>query len=363
MEKDKKITAATAFADVPTCFLVAGQPNYCPVNYDGTFHGLVQARFALGNSYNIPAVKVLALNGVENFVNFATQMGITTWPDSSNFGLSLTLGGGEVRPYDMAVAFGTLANQGVEQPLMAVTKVMDWKGNTLETNDPEKIQLTGQRVVTSDVTFIVSHILYDNNARSAAFGSSSFLNVKNHPEVSVKTGTTNDRRDNWTIGYTPDAVVVTWVGNNDNTPMSGAVSGISGASPIWNKVMKAVLDKAEVGAYDPKEKGHAWPTQPDNVVGATICADTGGLPGADPTNPGCPTRFEYFLEGTVPSTNLITNQDVQLFNDTTQLAGSSADPTQIHTENRPTYTDPDGALYCMNCPIASASATIRYPLQ
>jgi len=135
--------------------------------------------------------------------------------------------------------------------------------------------------------------------------------------------------------------------------MSGAVSGVSGASPIWNKIIKAVL-----GSTAP-----AWPKQPDGVVGATICADTGGLPPSqDPGNPGCPTRFEYFLDGTVPSTSFIVNQDIQIYNDTGQMAGADADPVQIHTENRPTYTDPDGTLYCMNCPIASSSSTIRYPL-
>lgn len=360
--KDKKMTAATAIADVPTCFIVAGQPQYCPVNYDNTFHGLTEARFALGNSYNIPAVRVLALNGVENFIDFATQMGITTFTDPSKYGLSITLGGGEVRPYDMAVAYGVLANQGIKEQLIAITKVIDWKDNILEENNPAEMALTGQRVLEPDATFIISHILYDNNARSSAFGASSFLNVSGHPEVSVKTGTTNDRRDNWTVGYTPDAVVVTWVGNNDNTPMSGAVSGVSGASPIWNKIMKLVLDKAEKGAYDPKEKGHAWPSQPDSVVGATICADTGGPPSADPSNPGCPTRFEYFLTGTVPTSSMVVNQDILLFNDTGQLAGPTADPTQIHTENRPVYTDPNGTLYCLNCPVASSSATVRYPL-
>jgi penicillin-binding protein 1C len=361
--KDKKITPATALADVPTCFNVVGQPSYCPVNYDGTFHGLIEARFALGNSYNIPAVKVLALNGVENFVNFAKQMGLTTVTNPKDYGLSATLGGLSVRPYDMAVAFGVFANQGIEQPLIAITKVMDWKGNTLEQYDITKNTLTGTRVLDPAVTFLISHILLDNNARSAAFGSSSYLNVSGHSEVSVKTGTTNDRRDNWTIGYTADAVVVTWVGNNDNTPMSGAVSGISGASPIWNKIMKAVLDKAEKGAYDPNEKGHAWPKQPDGVVGATICSDTGGAPPSqDPGNPGCPTRFEYFLGGTVPTTANIVNQDIQINNATGQLAGSTDPPDQVHTENHPTYTDPDGTIYCLNCPIASESATINYPL-
>ncbi len=361
--RDQKITLATAFADVPTCFLVVGQPNYCPVNYDGTFHGLVQARFALGNSYNIPAVKVLALNGLDNFINFATTLGITTFTDPSQYGLSLTLGGGEVRPYDMAEAYGTLANGGVKQPLMAITKVTDWKGNVLEEHDPQKQKLTGSRVLDSGVAFLISHTLLDNNARSAAFGTSSYLVVNGHPEVSVKTGTTNDRRDNWTIGYSPDALAVVWVGNNDNAPMSGAVSGVSGASPIWNKIIKATLDKAEKGAFDLAQKGHAWPSQPDNVMGATICADTGGLPGSDPANPGCPTRFEYFLKGTVPTGSLLFNQDVLLNNTTGQMANQNDPPDQVHPENKTLYSDPDGALYCMNCAIASQSATIKYPLQ
>jgi penicillin-binding protein 1C len=362
--KDKKITPATAIADVPTCFNVVGQETYCPVNYDGTFHGLVEARFALGNSYNIPAVKILALNGLENFIAFIKQMGLTTITDPKDYGLSATLGGLLVRPYDMAQAFGVFANQGISQPLTAITKVTDWKGNVLEETDPTKNNLTGTRILEPTVTFLISHILLDNNARSSAFGPSSYLNVSGHPEVSVKTGTTNDRRDNWTIGYTANAVVVTWVGNNDNTSMSGAVSGVSGASPIWNKIMKLVLDKAEKGAYDTNEKGHSWPKQPDGVVGATICSDTGGAPPSqDPANPGCPTRFEYFLSGTVPGTANVVNQDVFINNATGQMAAQGDPPDQIHPENKPIYTDPDGTLYCLTCPISSASATIRYPLR
>ena len=126
--------------------------------------------------------------------------------------------------------------------------------------------------------------------------------------------------------------------------------------------MKAVLDKAEKGAYDPNEKGHTWPKQPDGVVGATVCSDTGAAPSADPANPGCPTRFEYFLAGTVPAQSNMLNQDIQINNFTGQLAGPTDPPDQVHTENNPTYTDPDGTLYCLNCPIASASATIKYPL-
>ena len=360
--KDQKITPATAFIDTSTCFKVAGQPSYCPVNYDGTYHGLVQTRFALGNSYNIPAVKILALNGLENFIDFAKQMGLTTLTEPKDYGLSATLGGILVRPYDMAVAFGVLANQGVEQPLVAITKVTDWKGNVLEEYNPNENILTGNRILDPAVTFLISHMLYDNNARVAAFGTSSFLNVSGHPEVSVKTGTTNDRRDNWTIGYTSQAVVVTWVGNNDNSSMGGAVSGVSGASPIWNKIMKTVLAKAEAGAYSKDEKGHSWPKQPDGVVGSTICADTGGAPPSqDPGNPGCPTRFEYFLSGTVPAISNIVNQDILINNATGGMASPTDPPDQVHTENKSIYTDPDGTIFCLNCPIASSSATINYP--
>jgi penicillin-binding protein 1C len=361
--RDKKITAATVLADIPSCFLVAGQEPYCPTDYDGTFHGLVQTRFALGNSYNIPAVRVLALNGVDGFIDFAKQMGISTFTDPKNYGLSLTLGGGDVKPYDMAEAFGVFANAGIRQPLISILKVTDWKGKVLEETKAEDIELNGERVLTPDVTYIISHILLDNNARIAAFGEHSFLNVSGHPEVSVKTGTTNDRRDNWTDGYTPDAVVITWVGNNDNTPMSGAVSGVSGASPIWNKLMKYVLDKAEKGEYNPEDSGHAWPQQPGDVVGATICSTTGTLPEGPQDNPGCPTRFEYFLEGTVPQAAPIAGVDIQIDKRTGQQAAPDTPPEFIETQNHPIFTDPLGTTYCMNCPIASTSATIRYPLR
>lgn len=355
--KDKKITLATTFADTPTCFAVAGQSLYCPKNYDGTFHGLVQTRFALGNSFNVPAVKILALNGIPDFVEFARSLGLTTYTDPDKYGLSLTLGGGEVRPYDMAEAFGVFANDGVRQPLIAVTKIEDWKGKVLEEIKITDKKLSGEKVLDLGTTFLVSHMLHDNNARSQAFGASSFLNVKGHPEVSVKTGTTNDRKDNWTIGYTKQVVAVVWVGNNDNTPMSGAVSGVSGASPIWNKVIKFALDKSEKGNYDKDDDGHSWPLQPEEVVGASICADTGDV------RPDCQTRFEYFLKGTIPTTSMVINQDVQIDKTTQQLAGKDTAPENIESQNKPIFTDPTGGIYCMTCPISSQSATIRYPLK
>jgi membrane carboxypeptidase/penicillin-binding protein PbpC len=342
--KDGKITLATAIADVSTCFSVLGQPSYCPVNYDGLFHGLVQVRFALGNSFNIPAVKVLTLNGLVHFVEFAQQMGLTTLTDPDNYGLSLTLGGGEVKPYDMATAFGVFANSGIKQPLVAITKVEDWQGKVLEETKINDLELTGERVLSPEVTFLISHTLLDNNARSAAFGESSFLNVRGHPEVSVKTGTTNDRKDNWTIGYTAQIAVVTWVGNNNNKPMSGAVSGVSGASPIWNKVVKYALDKSEKGEYNSADDGHSWPLQPEGVVGRTICAVTGLLPTGPEGSPGCPTRFEYFIKEFTPQTSEGERFDIQIDKTTGALVGKDTLPENIETQNHPIYRDPLGTI-------------------
>lgn len=353
--KDNKITASTPLADVPTCFSVAGQEIYCPQNYDGQFHGLTQTRFALGNSYNVPAVRVLALNGMENFVSFAFDMGISTFTDPKNYGLSLTLGGGEVLPADMAVAYGVFANEGIKVPLHGITKVEDWNGKVLY----EYQEVDDGRILDPSVTFIMSQMLLDNNARIPAFGDRSLLNVSGHPEVSVKTGTTNDRRDNWTIGYTADAVVVSWVGNNDNSPMKGAVSGVSGASPIWNKIMKFTLDKAEKGAYTSSDKGHKWPKQPGDVTGANICATSGGLPEGEAAS--CPMRFEYFVDGTVPKIP-VYRQDIPVDRTTQAPAGSKTPPENIEMRGSTVLTDPLGTILCLTCAIPTDHVTIRYPL-
>jgi penicillin-binding protein 1C len=340
-----KITLATVINDVPTCFSVTGQKLYCPVNYDGQFHGPVQARFALGNSYNLPAVKVLALNGVEEFVNFANKMGLSTLEDPSRYGLSLTLGGGEVRMVDMAVAFGTLANLGVKQPLVSITKVEDYRGKVYE----EWQSVEGERIIPMEVAYLVSHILLDNNARSAAFGSSSYLVVKNHPEVSVKTGTTNDKRDNWTIGYNPEFLVATWVGNNDNTPMAAVASGITGASPIWNEIITSVL----------KEEKQVWQLKPDGIYGTQVCAISGFSPtqeGEEGTPPpeasgegGCQTRFEYFLEGTGPGGTQSEKQFVEIDKTTGQLATDKTPPENKELQEKQILTDLWGTKYCLDC--------------
>ncbi len=358
--EEGKITPATAFADIPTCFNVVGQQTYCPVNYDGNFHGAIQTRFALGNSYNIPAVRIIALNGLPNFVEFANKMGLSTITDPDRYGLSLTLGGGEVKMVDMAVAFGALANMGIKQELVSILKVQDYKGQTLE---EVKIK-EGDRVLSTGTSYITSHILLDNNARANAFGTSSFLNVSGHTEVSVKTGTTNDRRDNWTLGYTPEVFVGVWVGNNDNTPMASVASGVTGASPIWNRVIKRSLDMIEDGqlsghGQDREVHEHVWQPKPSDAVGTNICAITGTLPpSGDETNPGCPTRFEFFLEEFPPPPAYPLTREVSIFNDTGMLANTEALPEQIHTEAKEILEDPLGSLVCLNCPLQDWSTTV-----
>ncbi len=345
--ENNTLTAASVLLDTPTCFGVAGQRSYCPENYDRTFHGAVQIRFALGNSYNIPAVKTLALNGLENFINKAREFGITTFIDPKNYGLSLTLGGGEVRMIDMAQAFAAFANTGYKVDLHPILKVEDAKGKILEeysipASPEDACPDTCPQVISPETAYIISHILLDNNARSAAFGPSSFLNVSGHPEVSVKTGTTNDKRDNWTIGYNPDRVVAVWVGNNDNTPLGAVASGITGASPIWNRIMRqSLLDL----------KPH-WPIQPENVVGRTVCSVSGLLP-PDPANPAsCFNglfRYEYFKKDNQPTDTENLRRDIPIDKTTGIPSTPQTPPENVEMQNHAVVFDVFGKMFCLDC--------------
>lgn len=347
----KKLTPASLLLDIPTCFKVGGQKPYCPRNYDGQFHGPVQTRFFLGNSYNIPEIKTISLNTVQSFVATASAMGITSWKDSSNYGLSLTLGGGEVTMYDMTQAFGTLANQGVKVPLQSILKVEDFQGNVLEEFNPQDpiealarmtknqdIEHSGEmkRVLNREPSYLVSHILLDNSARVGAFGQSSKLNIPNQV-VSVKTGTTNDLRDNWTIGYTPEFLTAVWVGNNDASPMNPyLVSGVTGAAPIWNAIMSKVL------------KGHKpiWPDKPEDVIDKEICALSGLLP--NPESP-CQTRIEYFWKGTEP-TELDTPPRDTWIVPTKGLPPVEGDPMDnLLLQKHQLVSDPFTKDYCVDC--------------
>jgi len=303
---EEGIPASTVIMDTPTEFPGGGgQPPYKPVNYDGKFHGPAQLRYALANSYNIPAVKLLAMVGVKSMLTKAFDMGLTTLePTNENmkrFGLSVTLGGGEVKLIDMTTAFGVFANGGRRQEPISILKIEDKKGKTIKDNKPKD----GPKVLSEETSFIISHILLDNAARSLAFGTNSSL-VVSGKTVSVKTGTTDDKRDNWTVGFTPSVVVGVWVGNNDNSAMNPKISsGLTGASPIWNKIMSYAL----------KGKKSEDPKVPSNVTTQVIDAIGGGKPCRD-----FPTRAEYFVKGTEPTEECLKFRKVKVSKSTGKLA-------------------------------------------
>ncbi|MCR4324651.1 MAG: penicillin-binding protein 1C [Candidatus Curtissbacteria bacterium] len=328
------ITPATVIMDVPTTFSGGPQP-YRPVNYDGKFHGPVQVRFALANSYNIPAVKVLGLVGVGEMIKMAREMGITTFEDESRYGLSLTLGGGEVKMTEMATAFGVFANEGVRVDLVPVLKVEDSNGRVLEEFKPK----AGRRVLSPEIAFLISSILSDNGARSAAFGANSMLNIRGKT-VAVKTGTTDDKRDNWTIGYNPSFLVVTWVGNNDNSPMHPSLSsGVTGAAPIWNGIMTALLNDKVNEAFK----------VPSGVVGKEICTLTGGT-----KNEGCNNRFEYFLAGTEPTKDTFARSKVWIDKETGKVVQSGS--PNAEEKDEVIISDPYSKQdFCASCPRPEAS--------
>lgn len=289
---EKGYTPATMIMDVKTEF-PSGDPKnpvYAPVNYDGKYNGPMQLRFALGNSINVPAVKMLAKVGIKDVMQNAFDMGIENWEPTQknieNVGLSLVLGGREATLLQEVTAFSVLANGGVKQDPVAILKVVDPKGNTIFENKKR----SGNRVLPANVVYLVSHILLDNVARTLVFGPNSYLNIPGKT-VSAKTGTTDDKRDNWTLGYTPSYSVGVWVGNNDNSPMNQAIaSGATGASPIWYRIMNFIL----------KGKPDESPVKPDDVIALQVDAIGGGLP-VD----GHPTRSEYFIKGTEPTNTTI----------------------------------------------------------
>ncbi|MDD5416215.1 MAG: PBP1A family penicillin-binding protein [Candidatus Daviesbacteria bacterium] len=249
----KVITYATAFKkgfspgntilDAPVTFK-DGPRSYSPINYDNAFHGPVSIRTAIGSSYNVPAVKMLSTVGVDEMIKTAKDLGITTFNDPARFGLSLTLGGGEIKMIDMMSVYDSLANLGIRKSPTPFLKVTDSSGNVLE-----EYNNSGKRVLQSEIAYLLTDILKDNKARTPAFGPSSLLQIPGF-EVAVKTGTSDNKRDNWTFGYTPKFVVGVWVGNPDNSPMNPALtSGITGAAPIWNKIMHTLLDETQPLAF------------------------------------------------------------------------------------------------------------------
>jgi len=295
---EKGWTPATLIWDVPSEFPPSGDPNdpsekYVPVNYDGKFHGPVTVRTALANSFNIPAVKALQFVGIydnpntsekEGFIEFAKRMGITTL-NRSDYGLALTLGGGEVTLLEMTSAFSTYANNGVHFQPYAITKITDYAGNVVY-QAPEKP--AGTQLIRDDHAYLITSILSDNDARTPMFGANSVLKLPF--DAAVKTGTTNDYRDNWTIGYTPDLAVGVWVGNADNSAMEGT-TGLTGAAPIWSTFMQTAVP------YLTNNSPRAF-TRPTDVTDYVICA----LSGTQPSSHCQQQRTEIFAKDQPPLT-------------------------------------------------------------
>ncbi|MCX6807690.1 MAG: penicillin-binding protein [Patescibacteria group bacterium] len=240
----KGYSPATVVYDVKTNFAV-GAAKYEPKNYDGLFRGPVSLRNALAQSLNIPAVKVLFLAGIPDTITFASKMGLTTLVNADRYGLSLVLGGGEVRLLDMVEAYATFASSGIHRELQFINLVQDNQGSVLMES---KENLKGDRVLSDGVSYLVTSILSDNVARTPAFGASSFLQLKDRP-AAVKTGTTNEARDGWVLGYTPSLVTGVWTGNNDNHPMKNGASAYLAAAPIWNVFMNKSLAEAPVEKF------------------------------------------------------------------------------------------------------------------
>jgi 1A family penicillin-binding protein len=297
--RDKPWTAATMILDVHTSFVTHDGLSYAPVNYDRHEHGPVLAREALASSYNIPAVIALQEVGMPSALRLASEMGINTLTDWGRYDLALTLGGGEVRLLELTAAYAAFANGGQSVQPVAVLDVRDAEGNVIYTWH----QPPGEQVLDERVAWLISDILSDNDARRPGMGANSVLQIGR--PAAVKTGTTTDFRDNWTVGYTPDLVVGVWVGNADNSPMVN-VSGVSGAGPLWHDFMRWVHKGQPERDF----------VRPDGLARMEVCALSGQLP----TEACAYQRLEWFIEGTEPSEPDTLHHRVTLDGDTGLLA-------------------------------------------
>jgi 1A family penicillin-binding protein len=292
----KPVTYATAFAkgyspatmvmDTLTEFPSGDSDKpYVPENYDGKEHGPVSMRESLGSSLNIPAVKTLAMIGLKDMLDTAYKLGFSTLePTKENmarFGLSVTLGGGEVKLLDLASGYSSFSNGGYKVEPISILKVTDQNGKVLF----EHKNTAGKKIIDEKVAYLINTVLSDNNARLLTFGQNSLLNF-NGRSIAVKTGTTNDRRDNWAIGWTKDTIVGVWVGNNDNSAMKQVASGVSGASPIWRRIMLDAISKR--------------PDKPFDVPSGVEEVEVDKISGYR-AHDGFASKKDWFISGTVPS--------------------------------------------------------------
>ncbi len=273
--QNRQMTGATIFSDTAQNF-----SGYQPKDYDLKYRGDVTLRRALSNSLNIPAVEAMQKVGINNVIQNAKAAGLTTLDKTADeYGLPLALGSGQAKLIEMTSAYGAFANEGNHAQTQLVLNIVN--------KDKQKIyeeKVASSSVWSSGTAYIISNILSDNSARSEVFGSS--LTVSGNRPVAVKTGTTEDYRDAWTIGYTPSLAIGVWIGNNDNSQMS-AVAGSSGSGPIWINLMRQLLTNKAVEKFN----------QPSTVVSHDVCKNNGALAQTSGSN----TYSEVFLSGTLPT--------------------------------------------------------------
>ena len=243
----KGYTPETVLYDVVTNFSTDPAKPYEPHNYDSKEHGPVTMRQALAGSLNIPAVKTIYLTGIDNVISLAQNLGYSTLKEKGRFGLSLVLGGGEVKLLEHTNAFSAFAREGVKRPPAFILKIEDQDGKILE-----EFKDQAEKILSSNVARLINNILSDNSARSYVFGASNFLTLGSRP-VAAKTGTTNDYHDAWTIGYTPSIVTGVWVGNNNNKEMKRGADGSVVAAPIWHNYMDRVLGNTPIEYFNAPE--------------------------------------------------------------------------------------------------------------
>ncbi len=305
----KGFSPSSMITDVSTVFTPHENAKaYEPKNYDGKFRGPVSLRNSLGSSLNIPAVKSLATVGIDNFLSLAYDMGfVTLEPTKENmqrFGLAVTLGGAEVHMIDMASSYSSFANYGQKIEPVAILKIEDRDGNVIF----EHRHVEGRQVFLPEEAFLINNILSDNYARAIAFGTSSLLNVS--PNVAVKTGTTNDQRDNWAVGWSQDILVAAWVGNNDNSAMKSVASGVSGATPIWRNIMLAALELDSYSAPD-------W-VVPSGVERIGVDKISGW-----PSHDDFESREDYFISEFIPTLPDPIHQRMKLCKGESKLASDA----------------------------------------
>jgi penicillin-binding protein 1C len=303
-------TAATMLLDVSTSFMTQDGKAYTPANYDRDVHGPVLLREALASSLNIPAVITLDHIGMAGLFEQASALGITTLHDPQEYDLSLALGGGAVRLIELTAAYGAFANGGFRVTPVSILDVHDMRGSVLYSAPP----VAYKRVLDMRVAWLISDILSDNDARRIGFGPHSTLRI-DRPSA-VKTGTTSNFHDNWTVGYTPDLVVGVWVGNTSYEPMRD-VNGLTGAAPIWHQFIRTVLTGSPPQAF----------IQPEGMVQEQVCFLSGLLP-----TPTCPyRRWEWFIEGTQPMQPDHVYQEVEIDTATGHLANANTPPGRRYT--------------------------------